>query len=102
MAWCNIPLYDLPAAWRAQGIGAQAFIAFHHGERIAIFEDMNRLFGERLYILPTTYTLWGIIASPFVPDIAPLPLPDGGETFPVISGSHSVTQMWCEGGVCEG
>ncbi len=69
--------------------------------RIEIFEDMNRLFGERVYILPTTYTLWGIIASPYVRDIAPLPLPDGGETFPVISGSHAVTQMWCEGGACE-
>ena len=70
-------------------------------ERVKIFEDMNRLFGERIYFLPTTYTLWGIIASPFVRDIAPLPLPDGGETFPVISGSHAVTQMWCEGGTCE-
>ncbi len=69
--------------------------------RITIFEDMNRLFGERIYFLPTTYTLWGIIASPYVRDIAPLPLPDGGETFPVISGSHSVTQIWCQGGACE-
>ena len=70
-------------------------------ERIAIFEDMNRLFGERVYVLPTTWTLWGIIARPYVQDIAPLPLPDGGETFPVISGSHAVTQMWCTGGSCE-
>ena len=70
-------------------------------ERVRIFEDMNRLFGERVYILPTTWTLWGIIAGPYVQDIAPLPLPDGGETFPVISGSHSVTQMWCTGGTCE-
>jgi peptide/nickel transport system substrate-binding protein len=70
-------------------------------ERNAIFEDMNRLFGERVYFLPTTYTLWGIIARPYVQDIAPLPLPDGGETFPVISGSHAVTQVWCTGGSCE-
>ena len=69
--------------------------------RIAIFEDMNRLFAERMYILPTTWTLWGIIAGPYVRDIAPLPLPEGGETFPVISGAHAVTQMWCEGGSCE-
>ncbi len=70
-------------------------------ERIAIFEDMNRLFGERVYILPTTHTLWGIIAGPYVQDIAPLPLPEGGETFPVISGSHAVTQIWCTDGSCE-
>ena len=43
-------------------------------ERIEIFEDMNRLFGERVYILPTVWTLWGIIADPSVQDIAPLPL----------------------------
>ena len=70
------------------------------GERIKVFEDMNRLFGERIYIMPTTWTLWGIIAHPSVQDIAPLPLPDGGETFPVIAGSHSVTQTWCLEGVC--
>ncbi len=69
--------------------------------RIEIFEDMNRLFGERVYILPTVYTLWGIIAGPYVQDIAPLPLPEGGETFPVISGSHAVTQIWCTDGTCE-
>jgi peptide/nickel transport system substrate-binding protein len=69
--------------------------------RLAIFEDMNRLFGERVYILPTTYTLWGIIAGSYVRDIAPLPLPDGGTTFPVISGAHALAQAWCEGGVCE-
>ncbi len=69
--------------------------------RVAIFEDMNRLFGEKVYILPTYHTLWTIIAAPYVRDIAPLPLPDGGETFPVISGSHAVTQLWCEGGSCE-
>lgn len=70
-------------------------------ERIAIFEDMNRLFGERVYYFPNWWTVWGIIAGPYVQDIAPLPLPDGGETFPVISGSHSVTQMWCLEGVCD-
>ena len=70
-------------------------------ERVAIFEDMNRLFGERVYILPYFWTVWGIIAGPYVNDIAPLPLPEGGETFPVISGSHAVTQMWCTDGVCE-
>ena len=62
---------------------------------------MNRRFGSEVYYLMTTYTLWGIIAAPYVRDIAPLPLPDGGTTFPVISGAHAVTQMWCTDGVCE-
>ena len=70
-------------------------------ERTAIFEDMNRLFGERVYFLMLTYTLWGIIAGPYVQDIAPLTTVEGTETFPVISGAHSVTQMWCTDGVCE-
>jgi len=70
-------------------------------ERKAIFEDMNRLFGERVYFLMTNYTLWGIIAAPYVQDIAPLTTVEGEETFPVISGSHSMTQMWCTDGVCE-
>ena len=69
--------------------------------RIEIFEDMNRLFGENVYYFATTYTLWGIIAGDYVQDIAPLPLADGGETFPVISGVHAMTQMWCAEGVCE-
>ncbi len=70
-------------------------------ERRAIFEDMNRLFGERVYFLMQTYTLWGIIAHPYVRDIAPLTTADGVETFPVISGAHSMTEMWCDGGACE-
>ena len=60
--------------------------------RKALIEDAPRVM--RL-------TLWGIIARPYVQDIAPLPLPDGGETFPVISGVHAVTQMWCTDGSCE-
>ena len=48
-----------------------------------------------------TSTPASIIAGPYVRDIAPLALPDGGETFPVISGSHAITQLWCEGGECE-
>jgi ABC-type transport system substrate-binding protein len=70
-------------------------------ERKAIFEDMNRLFGERVYFLMQTYTLWGIIAAPYVQDIAPLTTAEGVETFPVISGSHSMTEMWCVEGACE-
>lgn len=69
-------------------------------KRIEIFEDMNRLFAENVWYLPTVWTLWGIIAGDHVHDIAPLPLPNGGETFPVISGSHAVTQMWCTDGQC--
>ncbi len=70
-------------------------------ERREIFEDMNRLFGERVYILPTTWTLWAMIANPYVQDIAPLTTADGVDTFPVIAGAHSVTQIWCTGGSCE-
>ncbi len=69
--------------------------------RTAIFEDMNRRFGSEVYYLMLTWAIWGIIARPYVNDIAPLPLVDGGETFPVISGAHAVTQMWCTDGVCE-
>ncbi|MGF1598036.1 MAG: ABC transporter substrate-binding protein [Acidimicrobiales bacterium] len=69
--------------------------------RIGIFEDMNRLFAEKMYYLPWSWTLWGIIGRPYVQDIAPLTTAEGVETFPVIAGAHSMTQMWCLEGVCE-
>jgi peptide/nickel transport system substrate-binding protein len=82
-------------------LAAASRIETDQAKRIEIFEDMNRMFGENVYYYPTVYTLWGIIAGDYVQDIAPLPLPDGGETFPVISGAHAVTQVWCTEGVCE-
>ncbi|MCP5030250.1 MAG: hypothetical protein GY939_00495 [Actinomycetia bacterium] len=82
-------------------LAAQTRTETDQAKRIELFEDMNRLFGENVYYFATTYTLWGIIAGDYVQDIAPLPLPDGGDTFPVISGSHAVTQMWCLEGECE-
>ena len=69
--------------------------------RLGILEDMNRLFGERVYYLPSWWTVWGIIAGPYVQNIAPGTTAEGIDMFPVIAGSHSVSQMWCNEGVCE-
>ena len=69
--------------------------------RVAIFEDMNRRFGSEVYYLMATWAIWGVIARPYVNDIAPLPLPDGTTTFPVVAGAHALTQTWCTDGVCE-
>ena len=69
-------------------------------KRIEIFEEMNRRFGSEVYYFPSWWTVWGIIAHPSVHDITTYVTTDGLAAFPVISGSHFVPQMWCEGGVC--
>lgn len=71
-------------------------------ERKAIFEDMNRVFGEQVYFLTTVYTLWGVLADPRVNDITTMPLPGGGTGFPILSGSHHLHQAWCADGDCKG
>jgi peptide/nickel transport system substrate-binding protein len=45
-------------------------------ERRALAEDINREFAEQCWILPTSYTTWGIIMDPAVQNIGRDPLPD--------------------------
>ena len=44
-------------------------------ERRALSEDINRQFAAECWILPTSYTTWGIIMNPAVQNIGRDPLP---------------------------
>ncbi|WP_420623919.1 ABC transporter substrate-binding protein [Candidatus Poriferisodalis sp.] len=71
--------------------------------RLAAAEEVNRAFGRNVWNLWTYWTLWGIIANPRVQNITDLPIPDNAENaFPVISGKHHLTQIWCTEGNCQG
>ncbi|WP_420626494.1 ABC transporter substrate-binding protein [Candidatus Poriferisodalis sp.] len=71
--------------------------------RQAAAEEVNRAFGRNVWNLWTYWTLWGIIANPRVQNITDLPIPDNAENaFPVISGKHHLTQIWCTEGNCQG
>ncbi len=45
--------------------------------RIELAQDINREFGKECWILPTSWTTWGIIMNPSVQNIGRDPLPDG-------------------------
>ncbi len=71
--------------------------------RQAAAEAVNRAFAKNVWNLWTYWTLWGIIANPRVQNITDLPIPGNDEgTFPVISGKHHLTQVWCTDGNCQG
>ena len=69
--------------------------------RQAAAEDVNRAFGRNVWNFWTHWTLWGIIANPRVQNLTDLPIPGNDENvFPVISGKHHMTQIWCTEGKC--
>lgn len=45
-------------------------------DRQAIAQDINRQFAEECWIIPTSYTTWGIVMNPAVQNIGRDPLPD--------------------------
>ncbi|MFV0524585.1 MAG: ABC transporter substrate-binding protein [Acidimicrobiales bacterium] len=68
--------------------------------RKAAAEAINRSFGANVWNLWYTWTLWGIIANPNVQSITSTSIPDYGMSMPVISGTHSLVQIWCLEGSC--
>ncbi|WP_423922120.1 ABC transporter substrate-binding protein [Candidatus Poriferisodalis sp.] len=71
--------------------------------RQAAAEEVNRAFGRNVWNLWSHWTLWGIIANPRVQNITDLSIPGNVEgSFPVISGKHHLTQIWCTDGDCQG
>jgi peptide/nickel transport system substrate-binding protein len=68
------------------------------GERQAAAEEINRIFGERIYNIWTTWTVWGLAFQPNVHGINDFTFPDGGATIPGagIAGTHQIVQMWIE------
>ena len=70
--------------------------------RKAAAEEVNKLFGEKVYNLWLSWALWGIIEHPYVNGLESNVLPDGGNGVGLaFSGRHQMNQIWCDGGKCE-
>lgn len=68
--------------------------------RLAAAEAINRSFGENVWYLWNTWTLWGVIASPRVQAITTATVATGEATHPFIAGRHGIAQIWCLEGSC--
>jgi peptide/nickel transport system substrate-binding protein len=65
-------------------------------------ETVNRIFGEQVYNLWTSWALWAIIEHPYVNGLESNVLPDGGDGVGLaFSGRHQTNQLWCDEGRCE-
>jgi peptide/nickel transport system substrate-binding protein len=70
--------------------------------RTAAAEAINERFGEQVYNLWTTWTIWGISSAPYVNDQVLNTLPDGSAGVELaFAGRHQVNQIWCDEGNCE-
>jgi peptide/nickel transport system substrate-binding protein len=65
-------------------------------ERIAISEDINRLFAENCWIIPLQYTRWGVVSDPKIKNIGRSPQSDGSGTF-LRDGAGFPGQVWFSG-----
>lgn len=67
-------------------------------DRQAAAEEINRIFGEQVYNIWNTWTVWGLAHSPAVHGIDDFTFPDGEGTIPGagIAGTHQIVQMWIE------
>ena len=68
------------------------------GARQEAAEEINRIFGEQVYNIWNTWTVWGLPHKPTVHGIDDFAFPDGGGTIPGagIAGTHQMVQMWVE------
>ncbi|WP_420452122.1 ABC transporter substrate-binding protein [Ilumatobacter sp.] len=65
-------------------------------------EEINRIFGEQVYNLWSTWTMWGVLEAPYVNGLEANVAPDGTEGVGLaFSGRHQMNQLWCDGGSCE-
>jgi peptide/nickel transport system substrate-binding protein len=65
-------------------------------------EDINRAFGENVYNLWLSWTLWGVMSPDYVHDVEANPLPAGGNGLGfAMGGRHQIPQIWCTDGACE-
>ena len=66
-------------------------------------EEVNRAFGRNVWNLWVTWTLWGIVADPRVQNLTNLSIPGhDAPVFPVVTGKHHLSQIWCLDGDCQG
>jgi peptide/nickel transport system substrate-binding protein len=64
-------------------------------DRVTPYEDLNRRFGEEVYNLWGTWTIWAIATAPEVNGIMGEG-PDGNGPFPGLATGHQVDEMWVE------
>jgi len=71
--------------------------------RKAAAEEVNRIFGEQVYNLWTSWALWAVIEQPYVNGLESNALLDGGGEGVglAFSGRHQMNEIWCDDGVCE-
>jgi peptide/nickel transport system substrate-binding protein len=60
--------------------------------RKALAQQINQEFGKQCWILPTSWTTWGIIMDPTIQNIGRTPLPDGEGT--LLDGAGFPGQVW--------
>ena len=70
--------------------------------RKAAAQQVNRIFGEKVYNWWLAWALWAIISQPYVNGVQRHVLPDGQEGIGLaFAGLHQTNQMWCDEGKCE-
>ncbi|WP_116998637.1 ABC transporter substrate-binding protein [Desertimonas flava] len=71
--------------------------------RVAAAEEVNRIFGEQVYNLWTSWAIWGVISQPYVNGVETNAIPGSDEPGLglAFSGRHRMNQIWCNEGVCE-
>ena len=70
--------------------------------RKAAAEEVNRIFGAKVYNWWQAWALWGIISQPYVHGVQANVLPDGTKGIGLaFAGRHKLNQIWCDDGTCE-
>ncbi|MFV0308127.1 MAG: ABC transporter substrate-binding protein [Desertimonas sp.] len=70
--------------------------------RVAAAEEINRIFGDQVYNLWTTWAIWGVMAQPYVNGVETNVIPgsDDAGVGLAFSGLHQLNQIWCNEGSC--
>ncbi len=64
--------------------------------RSEIYQDVNRIFGERVYNLWQSFTRWAVASGTDVHGLLDTPLPDGSAPAPGRSAGHSLASTWMD------
>lgn len=65
-------------------------------KRKAIYEDVNRIFGEKVYNLWFNWTQWDVATATDVWGVFGPDLPDGSKPFGGLATGHPVSGMWVQ------
>lgn len=65
-------------------------------ERDKVYQEVNRLFAQKLYSVWTNWSNWTIATSPQVGGVLGPDLPDGSAPFPGLATGHPVSGMWID------